>query len=74
MGFDVFISYSRKNMAVADQVNRHLTQMGLQCFQDRRSIRVALWGQSAEDTAQSVARFIESGLLDRYLAFIWKEE
>ncbi len=41
---DVFISYSRRDKVVADRVHQRVTQRGLSCFYDTRSINVGdLW-------------------------------
>lgn len=38
--YDVCISYSRKNMELADRVEHSLSSRGLHCFIDRETIEI----------------------------------
>lgn len=52
MMYDVFISYSRKNMDLADMVESSFKSRGLRCFLDRETIEIG------EDFATKIAKSI----------------
>ena len=65
MQYDVFISYSRLNMELADRIELSLTDRGLRCFIDRETIEVG------EDFAEKIGRSIHSS---EVVLFIWTKE
>lgn len=65
MQYDVFISYSRQNMELADRVELSLKERGLRCFVDRETIEVG------EDFAEKIGRSIYGS---EVVLFIWTKE
>lgn len=65
MQYDVFISYSRQNMELADRVEKTLKSRGLRCFIDRESIEIG------EDFAEKIGKSIYHS---EVLLLIWTPE
>lgn len=64
MKYDVFISYSRKDLEIIDHIESELHQYGITCFVDRSEIALG------EDFAEAISKAIfESEIL----LFVWSE-
>ena len=63
--YDVFISYSRHNMALADKIELSLSEKGLDCFIDRETIEIG------EDFAEKIGQSIYNS---EVLLLIWTPE
>lgn len=64
MKYDVFISYSRKDVEIIDHIENELRKYGITCFVDRSEIALG------EDFAEAISKAIfESDIL----LFVWSE-
>lgn len=65
MQYDVFISYSRQNLDLANRVEQSLKERGLRCFMDRETIEIG------EDFAEKIGVSIHAS---EVVLFIWTKE
>ena len=64
MAHDVFISYSRKDIEIADRIEKELNSYGIECFIDRSNIELG------QDFAEIIAEAIYECPI---ILFVWSE-